>query len=226
MISPCKTTLLLSICLVMSQNVAHAQTVPLRAYCYSLPSAEALAFILAHNPTGQPGESVDALNSLVKEKKAALAASAAVSVPPGQRESLTKGDLSLDAEITPSADRSAYAVTCQTSYKGANIMGRSLLAPNQFAFFGLIPNTSDPDSVLLIYLLISDATAAVDFGKDGTPVRAPGMPPGMSIRNPYTGQTWTVQPDHTVTLATDRQDNHITIQPTKDPTPQQRTVSP
>lgn len=42
-------------------------------------------------------------------------------------------------------------------------------------------------------------TSALEYDKDGTPVRAPGMPPGMSIRNPYTGQTWTVQPDHTVT---------------------------
>ncbi|WP_075078211.1 hypothetical protein [Terrimicrobium sacchariphilum] len=179
---------------------AHAQTaIPLRAYCYTLPRAEALAFILAHNPTGQPAASVEALQSLVKEKKAALAASAAVSVPPGQRESLTKGDLSLDAEITPSPDRSVYDATCQASYKGAHLMGRSLLAPNQFAFFGLIPNTSDPDSVLLIYLLISDATAAVDFSKDGTPVHAPGMLPGMSIRNPYTAQTW---------IAADQQGDH------------------
>lgn len=151
-----KPGILLALGFFVLLGSALAQTsIPLKAYCYSLPRADALGFILTHNPTGQPGESMEALDSLVKEKKAALAATATLSADPGQRTSLKESDLNLEAEISASPDRSVYDVTCKASYRGADLMGRSLLAPNQFAFFGLIPNTSDPDSVLLVYLFIS-----------------------------------------------------------------------
>lgn len=53
------------------------------------------------------------------------------------------------------------------------------------------------------------SSPAIEYDKAGTPIRAPGLPAGMSISNPHTGQTWTVQPDHT-----------LTAQPT--PTPPQK----
>lgn len=43
------------------------------------------------------------------------------------------------------------------------------------------------------------STPLIEYDDNGTPVRAPGLPVGLSLRNPYTGQTWTIQPDHTVT---------------------------
>lgn len=43
------------------------------------------------------------------------------------------------------------------------------------------------------------STPLIECDKSGAPVRAPGLPVGLSLRNPYTSQTWTVQPDHTLT---------------------------
>jgi len=39
----------------------------------------------------------------------------------------------------------------------------------------------------------------IECDSDGKPIRAPGLPVGMTFSNPYTRQAWTVQPDHSVT---------------------------
>jgi len=125
------------------------------AFCFALKAKDAGAFLLARNPAGQAGVSMQELEKLVEQGKARSLGTAVLKGESGLRAQAQGKGFALDAEMVASPDGSALSVVAQITAGGETVMSGVLCPKDQFTFAGnTAPEKDDPDAtVYLVYLL-------------------------------------------------------------------------
>ncbi len=125
------------------------------AFCFALKAKEASAFLLARNPAGQAGVSMQELEKLVEQGRARSLGTAVVKGESGLRAQAQGKGFALDAEMVALPDGRALSVVAQITAGGETLMSGVLCAKEQFTFAGnTAPEKDDPEAtVYLVYLL-------------------------------------------------------------------------
>lgn len=120
-----KTIRILTAALLLTICSALAQDPPARsitAYCYTMKSADALAFMGDHNPTGLPSKAMSVLRGLVQARKASPLAEITLTAPPAQYVTRRERDLEMELEYVD-GPQTLVSLNAVLAHKQARVTG-------------------------------------------------------------------------------------------------------